>query len=226
MKTTIVVGVLIAVIAGFILYAIFLWPNYHLAVEAAVEANRRSKQEERGTQGPDTGTRTAPLGFFGSLPQEPEYRQPLDFLSLLGKPRREILAAAHSLLGKREEHPHDKGIELCFKDLGIHFSFDGDRLDKVIFYAELTDPGVAGDRHRSYTQQLPLGLHFGQDRQQAAEQVDNYEHKHVPALLGTGEWDDFEMKGYRLNLRFGESDGRQVLREVQLIRPKNEWARR
>ena len=156
----------------------------------------------------------------------PSYSKPkstpqIDFISLLGQSRRGARVAAMMLdLGINSEHPlNPAGAEICFVQHGIHFIFNEDNvLDKVVFFAGSSDDHA---HPYSYTGKLPLNLRFDQIREEAGEQVDNHEHRHLKAELGTGEWDKFEMEGYRLYLRFGEFNGRKLIREVQIVRPED-----
>lgn len=222
----VVLPVLTTLIAAFI-YAPL---DYHFGVKAEVEGSRQSKQEEAKARASGEEPATPPLGLTGTSTTtiRPDRSKLPDFLSLLEKPRTEVTEKVRPYFGEPEVYRHRQGgVELCFKDSGIHFVFDrADRLNKVSFYADAADPGVRGDHHNGFGQDLPLGLHFEQDRQQAGTQIENKVGRDVEDLLGTGEWAEFYLDNYRVNLRFGARAGKQILREMHLLRLRDEWAHR
>jgi len=207
--------VLAAVIAGLILIV----PNFLSGVAVAwVEKTfiEPQKTEEKAEQ--------TPITLPHSEQEKPTPIKLPDFLSLLEKSRHgSAIRAAVKSLGHSEIRQHRDGVEICCKDLGIHLVFDRiDNLDKVIFYGDTPDP------HETFRRSLPLpiNLSFNQTREEAGIEIDNHAGRHIDAELGRGEWDKYEMQGYRLYLRFSRCNGKELIREIQLVRPKNELAAR
>ena len=215
-------GALVTIFATIVAAIIWMPADYFISRQAEVDGARISREEENRTSGSETAE-TPPIGLFGPLSEERDRQFP-DFLSLLEKPRHgsEIMAAVKSL-GRFETLRHKDGVELCFTELGIHFVFDQiNHLDKVAFYAD------APDAHQPFRRRFPLSIKLGfdQTREDAGREIDNHAGRHIDAELGKGEWDKYEMQGYRLYLRFNTFNGREQIREIQLVRRKNELAER
>jgi hypothetical protein len=155
---------------------------------------------------------------------EPPPPQPLpssiDFPKLLGKQRNGIISKIFPSLGKPDEERSlttPVGRELCFRDKGVDLRFDDkDVLDKVALFS-----GFPGDSHRACDERsLPLGLRLKQARIAAEHSIDDYLRRHrEPESCGI-DCDKYEFDEYRLYLFYGELDGMQKIREVQLVRPE------
>lgn len=199
------------VIAGIIL----MIPNFVTNVASALTADKLIKNQPRSGE---TASNTETSKDAGGMVEQPP-PPVIKLVSLLRKSREEEdVRNAFKDLGKSEQESVDHGGKaFCFKLRGMEFLFDAeDRLDKVRLFSGLPDE----HQHAIYKESLPLGIQFGMLRAEAQTQIDTSLHRHVEPELGVGDWDKYELEGYRLYLNYSELDGKKRICEVQLVRPE------